>query len=465
MKTIKLIMLLSVLCFFGCSKEEPKTVSFSAEEMHVENKGRTFPIRVQANCSWRIYSITGEITANPSSGEGAEIVSITVPKNDKYEELVFSVILESQDRTANDELTVIQQPLYGLTIQSINTLDCEGGEFEIKANTNDNITSINTPDWITFISSRTLPERTFKFSVDANYEGEIRKGELVFKGRNLTEKIEITQDSYTPTQVEMHKDISIVSDKTINSDLSIVPEYADWSKLCVVSSDGCEASITDKRLAISVDKYGEYNIKFTGDGEELLNKNFEYVPKHPFMSESPTFAYKGQINSFVNWEYYSSLYELKSSNPSVIRIVDGKNFEAVGIGTSVISAGIPNTDIQSSREVTVDHFILKAQIGWMGNNYDDSFNVSFTARATGPSGLTFQGFKITDPTGRIIINNTGTITGDKIITSTIRVMVDYSLYFDIFEALGSLQFTAKAMIKGQTYEKTVPINSYAIGSL
>lgn len=267
MKTIcKIFLLVVLLCLTGCSSDDPQSVSFSIKTHETSYLGEILTVNVTANCTWTINETSQQVLIQEMSGNGDDIIRIHIAQNTEYDDLTHSITITSEDGTSSDVLTIKQETRIGTLAESIEMLSAEGGDFTIPIKTNDEITEVDTPEWITFISSRALTDYTYSFTAEPNKTGSARNGTITIRGKYQTKTITIEQDSYAPTGVGLLQDLKIVYTSNQSVGICLLPEYADWSKLKVKTSNSCQASIEEGYLKNSLQSYGKFNLSFIVNG-------------------------------------------------------------------------------------------------------------------------------------------------------------------------------------------------------
>lgn len=239
-KLLYLVLVMGMLYLTGCSEDEPQSVAFSIHEHKVPYYGEICSVTVKANCQWTISENSREVLILETEGTGDKYVRIDIAENLDYEELVHCIVVTSEDGTSSDELIIVQEfrrdifvDKNGITTGSNGMIAAEGDTFLVPIRTNDKIASVNTPDWITLISSRSFTDYTYSFTASPNKTGSERNGTIIFKGESASNSIDITQNSYTPDKIII-EDLPVVSDTSyIECQVTIDPEYADWSKVKV----------------------------------------------------------------------------------------------------------------------------------------------------------------------------------------------------------------------------------------
>lgn len=464
MKNYIITLLMAVLCLCGCSSEsDPQSVAFSMDEYEFDANGGTLDVKITANCIWYIVGSFNRIV-NLQNGEGDTTLRVTIPQNTSYDGITYTIPINSEDGTSSDVLVIRQKAGIGMEIGEVGMIPAEGGSFTIPVRTNDESVQVETPEWITFTSSRALTGYTYSFTAEPNKTGAVRGGTVTLKGSTLSKSVEVEQDSYAPTGVELREYPNYISSKEFATEISLIPEYADYSKLGIKRSANCIALIENDTLSLSLTDYGKFTVYFLSDDKEIERVDGEYIPSSIFSLEETQEVYLGQ-SDFLSYWYYTSDYILKSSDESVVEIDEHGKPYAVGFGSSVISVTHPEVDVYDEVEVKVEPFLIESGIGWLGETGNGTFDVNFAARLEGPYGMTCSGFLISDKDGYVEILNEGNISysslGEtasivKIWSNTINV--SRAGYSNILDALEGYRLMAEVVIDGKVYQRTVRIS-------
>lgn len=463
-KFISFILLLGMVCLAGC--KEDQVVSFAVKEMNVGPDATRMNVKIEANCSWTVKDESNMTFTEVKEGTGPKEIIIIVYTNPDYEQKKYTVSITSEDGTSADILTIIQGERFGLEADSSKIVSEEGGTFEIPIKTNDEITSVDTPSWISFTSSRSMTGYTYIFSAEQNKTGSIRNGSIALNGKYKTWNVEVKQDSYAPNSITFREDYSCITKRKFIADFFVEPAYADLSKLSIATSENCKASISDGAVYAEISDFGAFNISFFSDGEEILKYKGEYIPEKPFYYDDIQEAYLGSTG-FLRYEHYSSNYILHSSNPDVVAIGEKNRISAVGYGTSMVSVSHPNsTECYDEIWIEVVPFLLDARIGGYTQIPGGAFDVNFAARVEGPRNMAVSGFMIIDPSGYIVMTNNGSISEIDDFTKQITasaIRVNWGGYPNINEALRGYIFVVETVIDGQVHKRSLPINVMNVG--
>lgn len=452
-KIIGFILLLGILCLVGCSKEEAQSVAFSVKELKVDKDGCTTRIEITANCPWSITDTDQFVFINTESGQGNVSVSVTVWRNEEYDDRQCTISIHSEDGSSSDHLSIYQSANIGLELSTPETVKAEGGEFGMNVSTNDEIESVETPEWITYTSSRALTGYTYSFTAEPNKTGSPRKGPIRLRGKNLTRYVNVEQDSYTPEQVRIENLPEYTFESSWKRKISVVPEYADFSKLSVSCDECCEGYIENGNVLVIKSKgYGKHSFQFTSGGNTIPGATFEYLPETPF-SKANVKTYL-LADGFLDWAYYSNEVTVQSSNENVVEIQEGGKAVACGIGTATVYTEHKKAGMSGKQVVTVEPFIATAEVHHYDSNEEKS---SFMIKIECHESASFDGYYIEDKDGTLLY-----IDGDfsdpsarKIETPFFHLPVE-EFYLDVIK---EYTITVGVTIGNKSYQKKLEIRS------
>lgn len=467
-RILKTALLLAVLCLAGCSGDDPQSVAFSQETLEVSPEKGTYPVEISANCAWTITAELLSIYIEPTYGNGNSTVHINLPENESYNELTKRITITSEDGTSSDILTVIQKENIGMDIQKIGMISEGGGTFDIPVETNDNITSVNTPDWMAFTSSRALTGYTYTFTAEPNKTGSVRTGTVSFNGKERAYRMEVKQDSYAPEKIEIldYFPASTSSERTF--DLAITPSYADRSKIKVVCNQECAASVDENTLHVAVYDYGKCRLTLLGEQNKPVGTaDMEYIPKKPFWHGGDKEVYLGQKNFVKYKDYISDSYLLSSSDNQVVAVSGNSNSSAVGFGTCTVSVTYPGTDCYDELPVSVEPFTLNPRILHISNFNGNVYKITLVALVGGPEDMVYHGFALVNPENKIVMMNDGDtkwVDGNHLKITTDEFNIIYDGDYDyVFNLLAKYRFLVQASVGGQKHERIVSVDSNHIG--
>lgn len=280
MKYNILIMLLSVLCLFGCSssENEPQRVSFSFKEQSVSNELQTICIPVLSNCVWTISEVYGSLIIETPKGEGNMDAFIYIRENKTSDDITHTAVITSEDGSSTDKFVIYQKATPKFEFDYPELINCKGGNVDIKISTNEQIASITTPDWLKQTSSRAMKDFTYSFNAEENKTGGVRYGTVTIKSEYKNRTLNISQDSYDPISV----DIPDLPERADTSFLSlychIEPEYADWRKLELEASHSENVKIYKNNIQIYLEP-GYNSIRFNCNHKNIYSKMIKYFPE------------------------------------------------------------------------------------------------------------------------------------------------------------------------------------------
>lgn len=468
MKTLwNFILLMGILCLAGCSSDDPQSVSFSIKEYKASVIGEILTVNVTANCPWTLSENSQQIEIEEMAGEGNASIRVNIARNFNYDDLTHVITITSEDRTSSDVLTIVQDKNIGTEVGEFGMISEEGGTFEIPVKTNDEITSVDTPDWMTYTSSRGLTGYTYAFTVEQNKTGSVRSGVVKLNGKENITRLEVTQDSYAPEK--FYTDMaSIIAGHTAEADFSVTPSYSDRSKLEILA-EGASVTLQGKKLKVEADEFGPVTLTVKSDGKTIHEQKMEFFPKNPLQDYGEVECYLGQ-KRYINFHYYSPDYTVRSFPEEFVRIVDGRWTEAVGYGVSAVSVSHPKSVIHGSFNIRVVPFLLEARIAWLGQKSDGSFDVQFTARIEGPASMRYDGFVLTDKNGYIMSLNNGTVKNltegksNRIqVITTNAINVGWDGYPNVEESLMGAKIMVQVSIDGNVHKRSVPIDVKRVG--
>lgn len=399
MKTLwNFILLMGILCLAGCSSDEPQSVSFPEERIESPSCGWTYNLNIEANCPWSIRSESPNIRIEPSSGKGSSTSVLHLPENNTYDDITFRITVTSEDGTSSDVLTIVQKAMTGLEVERTGIISEEGGTFTMSVRTNDNITTVGTPDWITFTSSRALTGYTYTFSAEPNKTGAVRKGTVSFNGEGGSYQTEVTQDSYAPDSAWVEVPVCVLRGTSGDYPIHVVPEYADMSKVTV--TENCfylNAGISDNKLhldfhSLETDYLEEVSFQLNVNGEAVSEYTVGIVRPDIYLT-SPRYMYYPGENFYIETipEPYS---KITYSNPDVITKLEDGRLHAAKNGTCTITVTNMASEAVTSKTFTVYDIALDSKYYGVSNPHDDLWELTIHGTARG-RGITLYKMYIT----------------------------------------------------------------------
>ena len=255
MKTIYHFLFFSLwICLWmvGCSdKGEPivdepvvvPTITLSgAGSCTFASSGGTETLSFTSTQPWTASSGQNWCKVSPSSGAaGTCNVTISVEENATFDERNTSVVIQSG--TQKKSVTVTQKQKDALTVTSGKLeLPADGGiaKIEVKANVSF-VCEVEegASEWISVVSSRSLPSSVVELQIAKNEELAKREGKLVIRGGDMEETVTVYQEGATPAIVLSQNEYTVGSDSdTLTIQLKsnveyqmIVPEEESWLQI------------------------------------------------------------------------------------------------------------------------------------------------------------------------------------------------------------------------------------------
>ena len=466
-RILKTILLLAVLCLAGCkSEEEEPYLEMITDRTEVENKGGTLTVTVSSDGYWKVVMDRGNMFIDSQEGEGNATFSFQIPPNAEYDDVTYTLTAKSGNGLMSDTESVRQKAAIGMSVNGVSRIPEGGANIDVPVRTNDRITSVDTPDWITLTSSRALTEYTYTFKVDTNRTGAVRTGTIRFNGSETGDSIEVKQDSYGPSGILMKGDTPLyTTQRTVSIPFGMIPEYADPTKLTVKAKSNCTAGIEDGCLVMNPQDYGIFTAAFYHKNTELHSVSSELFPENPLNMSPSAKLYLGQLMEMY-YTYYSEDYVLESNSPGAVRTEGNRIIRAVGLGSGTVTASHPGLGTSSSVSFSVEPFFLAAETPWASELKGNLYEVSVQAVVKCAPSTDIAGFLLTAPDGRIIFFNEGIVTrnGDTVTIGfgTLTVRLDRSKYGNIHDAMKRYKVTVTAEVEGTPYPKTAVVNGASV---
>lgn len=364
--------ILSIILLYqtGCSSDEPQSVVFDINKMHISSNKQDIRIGITANCPWTIRTNGDKLSIPLNSGEGTTNTSVSVTDNTTHDVLDYTLIVVSEDRTSSDTLTITQDCIYEMFVQNLDPIPCEGGTYDLSTTTNDKIIQIEKPEWITISSSRGLSQLTYSIDVEPNRTGSPRKDKILFKGENTNGSIAISQDSYYPDKIITDTESAYIDGNYLYVPYSLEPEYADWTKIEVSSTAGNLVGNDKSTIAIRLYDFGEYCYSVYSDGVELVCDTFLIVPEKALIQPHRPIFYVGQSLP-LEFAQKSYNYVFTSSEPNVVSVSSDGLMDMLSPGTAYIYASIPKTEFSDSIKIEVKDVVITAWKTFLYSNFGE----------------------------------------------------------------------------------------------
>lgn len=119
-------------------KEEPKiTVSSNFSELSAS--GGEVELAVYSNASWSASCSTSGVSISPRSGEGDDVVTVSIPETTSAREIRVEFTATLNGKSVNDSVTISQngvEPELSLLLNDTSNIPATGGEFGISVTSN-----------------------------------------------------------------------------------------------------------------------------------------------------------------------------------------------------------------------------------------------------------------------------------------------------------------------------------------
>lgn len=278
-------------------------------------------------------------------------------------------------------------------IVNISPLPGEGCEFEADVLSNDYVESMKLPEWISFVSSRSLTKYIYKFKAEPNKTGKERSGTIIIYGEDSSGKTTVTQKPYNPTGIEIDgiDNVILADGKTYTFPIKPVPEYAGTSELKVSITAG-SAFIKDGNIHICCDTAGTHTLEVMLGNKNIYTKEITFVSPEISLNVRDGAEYcigqPFEITADIPQEYA----EISVPDETILKKKDGKYVftkegEAEITARNILSGKetkihvyssyITFSDISSSMVQIGSYSILS--IGTVANMYDaESYTIYIT---------------------------------------------------------------------------------------
>lgn len=353
-----LYLLLTVCCFTACQEEELQVVSFGKDLLTVGVEAQTLTVEVTANCPWYISTDSERAYAASTYGEGNAFVEIVLYKNSTFDPLQHIFTLTSEDGKSKAELVVVQEARIKMEITSEGEVPAQGGNYMIHMTTNDIVQCTEQPDWVTYVTSRALTDKTWIVECQANKTGKPRQAAMIFTGKKDEYVVNLRQDSYTPESVQLNIPTELVEGLvTYRYPIDVSPAYSDWSKLDISISNGGKAWIQDGSINIEFPAYGTYQMTIYSKEKLLLKHQFNVHSIDPILN-----LQDGQtvcLGEFIGLTDENC--HLYFSNKNLVQQQNDGTYRFIREGTLTVTAENKYSGLKKSVTILVKRIILQLE--------------------------------------------------------------------------------------------------------
>ena len=353
-----MFLLLTICCFTACQKEELQEVSFGKDLLNVGMEAQTLTVEVTANCPWYITTKSERAYAASTYGEGNSYIEIVLYKNSTFDALQHIFTLTSEDGKSVAELVVVQEARIKMEITSDGEVPPKGGNYIIEMKTNDMVQCTEQPDWVTYVTSRALTEKTWIVECQANKTGKPRQASMIFTGKKDEYVVNLKQDSYTPEDVVLNLPTDLLDGLvTYHYPIDLVPLYSDWDKLDIAVTNGGKSWIKDGYIFFEFPAIGTYTL--------TIYSNEKLICKHQFVVRSidPVLNIEnGQkicLGEFIGMTDENC--ELYFSNNNLVQKQNDGTYRFIREGTLTVTAVNKFSGLKKSVSVTIRRIIIQLE--------------------------------------------------------------------------------------------------------
>ncbi len=382
---------LMMLSFSACSSDDPLvpsitvptgTENYFGKNIDFDTSSGEKSITFNANMDWKI-----EIPQNiewckvsPQSGSaGTQNVKISVSDNDTYDDR--SAVLRFSVGDSVKTIIVNQKQLDALTLTADKfEVPQEGGTIDVEVKSNIDF-SYSIPEefksWIHVASSRggtrALTSRHLTFTVDASEEYEKREGQIIIKGNNKEEVINVYQGgggilTLTPNDISVGNEGG-VAEIVVNSnfDFDVEMPDVDWlQKVDASMTRAISSHVVKFNVAENKTQEERSAVVRIFDKNSNLSENVKITQAKGIAIKFASSSIELMEESSEKLDYINNLENknvtFKSSNPEVATVSEDGTVKALARGKTTITIASADGQYGDECEVTVKNIVdyLKA---------------------------------------------------------------------------------------------------------
>lgn len=373
-----LYLMLAVVCFTACQEEELQEVSFNKDLLTVGMEAQTLTVEVTANCPWYISTDSERAYAASTYGEGSSFVEIVLFKNSSYEQQQHIFTLTSEDGHCTAQLRVVQEARIKTEIVTSGDIPAQGGNYVIQMTTNDIVQCTDQPDWVTYVTSRALTEKSWILECQANKTGKPRLATMIFTGKKDEYVVSLKQESYTPENIVLNLPTDLVDGLIpYRYPIDVAPAYSDWSKLEVSMSNGGKAWIQDGHINFEFPQYGSYLLTIYSKEKLVFKQQMTVHSIEPVLHL--------QNNQTICLGEFIGLTDgncnLRFSNNNLVQRQSDGTYRFIREGTLTVTAVNHYSGLKKSATITIRRIILQVESNRITPSGDKNLvSVVFSAR-------------------------------------------------------------------------------------
>ncbi len=245
-------------------------VVLGSNSITIESDGGIFDVEVTHNVDAALEAIfpNGVIpwfSSVETRAASTNKYSFVAKENSTYSSRSAMIIAHNRDAEIADTVYVTQKQNNAIIIGNDKYyLPCEGGEFEIKIQSNieataETIFPENVTPWLSEVNTKALSDSTFKFVAQENISIEPRSAKIVFKNseNNLSDTVNVFQ--YQKGLVAGDKEYTVEMQGG-NFSIDLIEKASVQIKYEDANTGGwIDASVTDKQCIVNVAKNDSYS--------------------------------------------------------------------------------------------------------------------------------------------------------------------------------------------------------------
>ena len=191
------------------SQKDAIILSKKTEDLSSDSK--TLEVELKTNVDFEVIipeASKSWVSYTPTRGLRDETVLLNIEKNEGYTARMTHVYIKDKETSLQDTLTINQSASLGFeVIQDKFNLNNDANSIEVEVKANFEYDIIISDDWISKVTTRSLPSNKHQFNIAKNTSYDNREGTITFKQKNgiLKKTIKVYQSQ---------KDAIILSKKT-----------------------------------------------------------------------------------------------------------------------------------------------------------------------------------------------------------------------------------------------------------
>lgn len=385
-KLVYFLMGLMIISFSACSSDDPLvpniTVPEGVENYFVKNinfdtSAAEQTVTFVTNMDWKInvpQNVNWCKVTPQTGGAGTQNVEISVPNNDTYDDRSAYLKVSVGDSTMR-VIVVNQKQLDALTLTADKfEIPQEGGTIDVEVKSNIDFT-YSIPDeyktWIHAASTRgtrALTSHHLTFKVDASEEYEKREGQIIIKGNNKEEVINVYQGgggllTLTPNEISVGSEGG-TAEIVVNSnfDFDVEMPNVDWLQKVDASMTRAISSHVVRFVVTANKEFEERStIVRVYDKNSDLSEEVKIIQEKRVAIKFETPDIELIEDSSEKLKYINNMdnknVTFTSSNPEVAIVSDDGTVKALSKGNATITATSADGKYYDKCEVTVKNIV------------------------------------------------------------------------------------------------------------